>query len=137
MKTLEVCCAIIQRQGKILIAQRPPGTHLAGYWEFPGGKKEKKESIEESLEREVFEELGILIRPQKLFRIAEHTYPDRKVVLFFYFCDWVSGKPVRHACFDFRWVAPHALRQFRFPPADSGVIQELIAKKTWVFWKTQ
>lgn len=135
MKTLEVGCAIITQKGKILIAQRKPGTHLGGFWEFPGGKLEKGENLGTCLEREVFEELYIRIRPRQLLCQAEHQYPDRKVVLYFTFCDWLSRQPVKRDCLDFRWVTPEELRSFRFPPADADILNVLLARKAFYFPK--
>ena len=133
MHTIEVGCAIIVKAGKILIAQRKPGTHLGGYWEFPGGKRHDGELLEDCLIREVREELGIEIHPRKLLGRTQHVYPEKKIVLDFYFCDWITGRPVKHDCFDFRWVEPLELRSYRFPPADTDVINELIRKRTHYF----
>lgn len=133
MQEIEVGCAIIEKQGKLLIAQRKPGSALGGYWEFPGGKRHLKETLEECLVREVREELGIAIRPRTFLTRTSHAYPDRKVLLDFYLCDWVAGNPVRHDCFDFRWVEPEDLRSYTFPPADRDVIGELIQRKTVYF----
>ncbi len=130
---IEVGCAIIERKGEILIARRKPGGHLGGYWEFPGGKKEELESIEECLIREVEEELGILIRPRRFLRNVIHSYPSKKLSLHFYLCAWLSGVPVKKDCSDFRWVKPEGLLSFLFPPADRDMIQELIRKKKFYF----
>jgi 8-oxo-dGTP diphosphatase len=129
MIKIEVGCAIIRKDGKILIAQRKPDVHLGGYWEFPGGKMEACESLEACLIREVDEELGIKIQPSKLIQKAEHPYPEKIIVLYFYLCDWVSGNPTKKDCEDFRWIEPHELRDFKFPPADAEMIEELINKK--------
>lgn len=126
---IEVCCAIIERKGEILIAQRKLEGHLGGYWEFPGGKQEESESIEECLVREVDEELGVLIRPYKFLTNVVHSYPSRQISLHFYLCAWVSGNPVKKDCLDFRWVRPEDLLSFLFPPADRDIIQDLIQKR--------
>ncbi len=126
---MDVGCALIVRGEELLIAQRKPGSNLAGYWEFPGGKREKDESLEECLVREVWEELGVSIRPRKLICQEVHEMPDRFLDLYFYVCDWVSGKPVKKDCHDFRWVLPEELVKFTFPPADNSLIRELIQKK--------
>jgi len=130
---IEVGCAIIERKGEILIAQRKLEGHLGGYWEFPGGKKEGAESIEECLVREVDEELGVVIQPYKFLTNVVHSYPSREVSLHFYFCTWVSGTPVKKDCLDFRWVKPEGLGSFLFPPADRDIIQDLLQKKKYYF----
>lgn len=130
---LDVGCAIIRRGGELLIAQRKPEDHLGGYWEFPGGKKRRHETLEECLVREVQEELGVLIEPVRFFVRKEHVYPERILALHFYLCDWKSGEPQKIDCHDFRWITPAALRDFQFPPADDGIIQELISNQTLYF----
>jgi mutator protein MutT len=131
MKILEVGCAIIEKNGRLLIAQRKPGTHLGGYWEFPGGKCCSDETLESCLVREVKEELGIEIRLRKFLRKTQYVYPNRIVILNFCLCDWVGGAAARHDCLDFRWVEPTDLLHYRFPPADREMINELICKRTF------
>jgi 8-oxo-dGTP diphosphatase len=136
---MQVGCAIIvagpafENQGKILIAQRKPGSFLAGYWEFPGGKCDEGESLEECLVREASEELGVRIRPSKFYCRVDHAYPHRTVSLHFYFCEWVSGRPSRRDCHDFAWAEPQELRRYRFVPADQDIINDLIRKRSWYF----
>lgn len=134
-KIVEVGCAIIRHQGKLLIAQRKYGANLGGYWEFPGGKKEKEESILDCLTREVFEELGVMILPEEELCTRWHDYPERRLKLRFYLCTWVSGKPVKKDCLDFRWAAPEELNRYLFPPADRDIITEIIQKKRLYFRK--
>lgn len=130
---VEVGCAVIERKGELLIAQRKPGDHLGGYWEFPGGKRRNSESFEACLIREVREELGVLIQPRQFLRKVTYSYPAKQVSLNFYLCTWVSGIPVKKDCFYFRWVKPEGLRSFLFPPADYDLIQDLIQKKRFYF----
>ena len=132
-RVIEVGCAIIRRGPQLLIAQRKPEDHLGGYWEFPGGKKRRQESLEECLIREAQEELGIAILPQRFFRKIDHPYPERILSLHFYLCAWVSGDPQRIECHDFQWIFPEALRDFQFPPADDEIIAELIQNKKLYF----
>ncbi len=127
-KRVDVGCALIVRGEELLIAQRKPGTNLAGYWEFPGGKREAGESLEECLSREVWEELGVLIRPRRQIRVNQHEMPDRVLDLYFYVCDWISGKPYRKDCLDFKWVRPEELRKYQFPPADLDLIRDLTVR---------
>lgn len=131
IKKIEVGCGIIHRAGKILIAQRLPGRNYGGYWEFPGGKLDPGETLEQALVREIMEELGILVKPKQILAEATHPYPEFEFALSFVLCEWVSGKPVKHGCFDFRWVEPEELRNFRFPPADTDLINDLIRKKRY------
>lgn len=130
---MEVGCAIIRRKNQLLIAQRCLDDHWGGYWEFPGGKKECEETLENCLIREVEEELGVAIRPVKLLQQVDHAYPERTLRLFFYLCDWVSGEPGKKECHDFCWTEPVGLRQFKFPPADDGIIEELICNEEKYF----
>lgn len=127
METIEVTAALIRRDGALLIAQRPPGAHLAGLWEFPGGKREADESLEACLARECAEELGVTVRVGALRRVVEHAYPDRHVTLHFFECTLVAGEPAPVGCQAVRWVTPHELPAFAFPPADARLIEDLAA----------
>ncbi|MBI3306965.1 MAG: 8-oxo-dGTP diphosphatase MutT [Candidatus Omnitrophica bacterium] len=126
METLQIGCVMIERNGKFLIAQRSPGMSYAGWWEFPGGKLEECETIEQCLVREIQEELGILIQPTEFLCRKDFEYPTRKVSLVFYFCQWVSGQPSRKDCFDFAWVTPREMKNYQFLPADIEVIDYLM-----------
>ena len=139
-KIVEVGCAIIRAKrgegskARLLIAQRKPNVFLGGFWEFPGGKIEEGESVQECLAREVYEELGVRVRPAEFFRLEEHAYPEKTVRLHFYFCDWVSGDPETRDCMDFRWIRPEELKDFNFIPADKEMIEELIRGKERYFF---
>jgi mutator protein MutT len=85
MERIAVGCAIIHKQGKLLIAQRHLKDSFGGYWEFPGGKREPHETIEACLEREALEELGIRIAPERLLCKRDHGTKDRGITLFFCF----------------------------------------------------
>lgn len=128
METIEVGCAVIERDGKILIAQRCPGDSFAGFWEFPGGKREPEESMEACLVRELREEMGIEIMPRRFLFRCDHTYPERKVELYFWFCDWVSGKPLCLECYDYAWIEPKDFCRYSFLPGDDAVLAELLPK---------
>ena len=91
---------------KILITERPEGTHLEGFWEFPGGKKEKTETLEECIMREIKEELGIKIRPQKLLLNVNHEYETKIVDLFVFECALINGKPAPLEGQNIKWVTP-------------------------------
>ncbi len=133
LKEIEVGCAIVEKNGKILIAQRKPGTFLGGFWEFPGGKRKSEESMEECIVREVQEELRIQVRVREFLRSDSYRYPEKMIHLFFYLCDWVSGDCVKEDVLDFRWVDPLELPNFRFPVGDDNMINDLILKRNLYF----
>jgi 8-oxo-dGTP diphosphatase len=126
---VEVVAAIVRRNGKILITRRLDHAHLGGLWEFPGGKVEPGESLEEALLREIREELGmeIVVGPE-IFTI-EHDYPTKSVRLHFFDCGVIQGEPQALDVSDLRWVTPLQLADFEFPPADAELIRKLIAGK--------
>ncbi|HNX68034.1 MAG TPA: (deoxy)nucleoside triphosphate pyrophosphohydrolase [Candidatus Omnitrophota bacterium] len=126
MLEIEVGCAIIYAQDKVLIAQRHLEDSFGGYWEFPGGTREPGETLERCLEREVFEELGVRIRPEKFLCRRDHEYVAKKIALFFWLCAWVEGEPVAHDCKDFRWVSREEIRQVEFIPGDQDVLAGLL-----------
>ena len=124
-------------KGKFFISsgrtQRKLDDNLGGYWEFPGGKREESESIEECLAREAMEELGIQIRATKFLIRREHHYPEKVLHLYFHFCEWESGEPQAIDCADFRWIFPEELVNFQFPPADDEIIRDLIGNRQSYF----
>jgi mutator protein MutT len=126
MELFEVGCAIIHKNGELLIAQRHLQDSFGGYWEFPGGKREQHETIEECLAREAFEELGIRIQPERLLCNRVHGAPERRISLFFFFCKWVSGEPRAIDCKDFRWVSREDIRQYTLLPGDLEVLEDLL-----------
>ena len=138
-KIIEVGCAIIRAkrgegaEARLLIAQRKHKDFLGGYWEFPGGKIECGETIEQCLVREIKEELGVQVKAAEFFCVREHAYPQKTVRLHFYFCDWVSGEPAALDCQDFRWIHPKEMKDYAFIPADTDIIEELIRDKQKYF----
>jgi len=108
-----------------LIAKRAEGSHLAGFWEFPGGKKEDGETLEQCLEREIKEELGIQVQVETLLITVYHEYENRTVTLYLFLCTHLSGRPEPLQCEEVRWVYPEDLVQYRFPPPDLKIIQFL------------
>jgi mutator protein MutT len=122
---IDVVAAIIRRQDRILITKRLGNVHLAGMWEFPGGKVEAGESLPAALEREIREELGIEIQVAGEFITIEHDYPSKAVCLHFFNCSIVSGEPQRFGVADYQWVEPQHLSDFEFPPADVELIRKL------------
>ncbi len=122
--TVVVTAAIIERDGAFLVTRRPAGTHLEGYWEFPGGKCDGGESLEACLVREIREELDALaIVGAEVFTIA-HPYPDRVVRLHFFSCT-LAGEPRAALGQEMRWVRRQELAALPFPPADTDLIARL------------
>ncbi len=123
--TVEVAAAILFREGRVLIAQRLPTSHLPGVWEFPGGKRTPRESFQECLVREVREELDIRLVVGELFETIEYEYPERTVCLKFFKCRYDGGTIRALGCQRFEWVTPDRLGDYRFPPANEPVIEKL------------
>ena len=88
-----VVVGIVKRDGKVLIAERPPGKPYSGYWEFPGGKIENQESGEVALQRELFEELNIKVESARLLFSYEHAYPEKTVFLEMWLVEQFQGEP--------------------------------------------
>jgi 8-oxo-dGTP diphosphatase len=125
MKVIEVAAGLIHHEGRYLIARRKPGVHLAGFWEFPGGKREPGESLAECLQRELSEELSIRVDFPIPYQIVRHDYPEKTVELHFFRCAIEQGQAAPVDCEEIRWVLPEELTQFRFPPADQDIIDAL------------
>ncbi len=109
----------------ILISRRPHGTHLADWWEFPGGKVEPGEAPTDALARELHEELGIEVEVGDVYAVGHHVYEGREVVLLVYTCRVAAGEPRCHQVAEFRWVTPAELLTVRLPPADGPVVERL------------
>lgn len=116
---------IWNQQGQILIDRRRPTGVLGGLWEFPGGKIEAEESVEECIKREIWEELGIVIEvDQHLITIA-HTYTHLHVTLIVHHCRYIDGIPQPIECEEIRWVTLDELDKYSFPEANSQIIAAL------------
>ncbi len=123
---VEVVAALIQDEaGRYLITQRRGGSHLAGLWEFPGGKREPGESLEAAMRRELAEELSASFTVGERVETVRWDYPERTVVIHFYRCRYQSGtiEPRESQAMD--WVAPDRLKELDFPPADRELISRL------------
>jgi len=125
---LVVACALIDADGRILLAQRPPGRSLGGLWEFPGGKMEAGERPEQALIRELEEELGIAVAGACLapLTFASHAYPDFHLLMPLYVCRRWEGIVVPREGQNLAWVRPNRLREYEMPPADAPLIPHLI-----------
>ena len=121
--------AVIERRGRILICRRRRGGFLGGFWEFPGGKRERGESWETCLRRELREELGIGVRSVRPLCRLRHRYPGRPVFEFRVFrCAIASGTPRPLDAEALRWVTPRQLARYRFPPANRPLISRLVGR---------
>jgi 8-oxo-dGTP diphosphatase len=125
---LVAACALIDVEGRILLAQRPPGKSLAGLWEFPGGKVEPGETPEETLVRELQEELGIVTQIPCLapLTFASHAYETFHLLMPLYVCRRFTGIPSAREGQTLKWVRPKALRDYPMPPADAPLIPFLM-----------
>jgi A/G-specific adenine glycosylase len=126
---LDVTAGIIWNENQFLITLRPPRGLLGGLWEFPGGKLEEGETLEECLEREILEELEILIEVGRPLVSVKHAYTHFKITLHVFECRFVSGEIIPHDCEAFRWICPEELDDFAFPGADRKVIDALKMKQ--------
>jgi 8-oxo-dGTP diphosphatase len=124
-RPIEVAAALLFRDGSLLITQRPHGSHLAGLWEFPGGKREPGEGWKECLRRELLEELGVGTEVGPLFEEIVHPYPNKSVHLRFYLAKLTSGEPRPLGCAAVAWVDPAGLDQYEFPSADATIVERL------------
>ncbi len=127
MEPTEAAIAVVIRGGKILVCQRKDDDILGGYWEFPGGKREAGESLEECLMRELLEELAIRVRPIRRLTSIEHRYPDVHVRLHPFLCEHLEGEPQLIECQAARWIEPAELCNYQFPPANEPLLAEILA----------
>lgn len=117
--------AVIWHEGRILIQQRPQKGLLGGLWEFPGGKQEAGETLEETVHRELQEELGITVTVGDKIATVKHAYSHFKITLHAYHTQWVSGDPTPKCADAMAWVLPSELRQYAYPKANLKVIDAL------------
>ena len=126
MSRIVVVAAVVEHDDAFLVTRRQPGVHLAGLWEFPGGKIDQGETHEHALRREMREELDTDVDVGALVFEVEHAYPERTVVLFFYRCR-LHGAPRPMLGQELRWVSRADLATLGFPPADEELIRRLAA----------
>ena len=125
LQNIQVAAGIIWRNGRFLAAKRPEGKPCAGFWEFPGGKQEPGESMEETLRRELREELGIDCGAPVPWEVIRHDYSDVRVILHFMHVTEFSGEPSSHDGQELRWVTPTEARELPFLPADIAVVERI------------
>jgi 8-oxo-dGTP diphosphatase len=121
---LVAACALVDADGRVLLAERPAGKTLAGLWEFPGGKVEPGETPEETLIRELVEEIGVTTKAACLapLTFASHAYEDFHLLMPLYVCRRYEGIAVPREGQRLKWVRPAALRDYPMPPADAPLI---------------
>jgi 8-oxo-dGTP diphosphatase len=121
---IEVVACVTERDGRYLITRRLEGTHLAGFWEFPGGKVRSGEKPEEALRRELQEELGVTADVGDLLESVDWTYPEKRVRILFFRCA-IQGEPRPQQGQDMSWIEAAELPSRRFPEADARLISRL------------
>jgi 8-oxo-dGTP diphosphatase len=127
--SIEVAAGLIRdERGRYLVTQRRRGSHLAGLWEFPGGKLEPGEAPAAALRRELTEELSATFTVGDLVETVRWEYPERVVVLHFFDCRLEAGPIVPTENQAMTWVRPDELRDYDFPPADQELIRRLAAR---------
>lgn len=134
MQTHIVAAGIVVERGRVLLSRRREGTHLAGFWEFPGGKVEPGEDPRAALRRELEEELGIVVRVGEIVDVAFHRYDDahKAVLLLFFVAEREQGSPDPRAIdvAEVKWADRSGLEPDEFPAADVAVlakVRELLA----------
>ena len=130
---ITVTAGLVFRDGRLLITQRPPGGHLPGLWEFPGGKCEPGETLPECMQRELQEELGIAVNVREEVEAVTHAYPEKTVELHFFRCQLVIGEPTGMEGQVLAWVTVANLGDYEFPAADTQLLDRLRTEADW--WK--
>ena len=125
---LVAACALIDADGRVLLTGRPPGKSMAGLWEFPGGKIETGERPEETLIRELKEELGINVQEPCLapLTFASHAYDDFHLLMPLYVCRRWERIVTAQEGQKLAWVRPNRLREYKMPPADEPLVSHLM-----------
>jgi 8-oxo-dGTP diphosphatase len=125
---LVAACALVDADGRVLITQRPQGKPMAGLWEFPGGKVEPAETPEETVIRELREEIGVETKVACLapLTFASHNYEEFHLLMPLFVCRRFEGIPQPKEVQAVKWVRPNRLRDYPMPPADEPLIPFLI-----------
>ena len=116
---------IVNDNGELLIALRPNNVMLGGLWEFPGGKKEKSESIKNTVARELREEIGVDVEVFNKFQDLKHAYSHFKITLHAYWCKIIDGDPTPNSSIELKWVTLEEINEYPFPKANKTLIEEL------------
>lgn len=125
---LVVAVALVDRDNRVLIARRPEGKQLAGYWEFPGGKLNPGETPEDALIRELHEEIGITVSKDCIapLTFASYTYPDFHLLMPMFVCRKWQGMVTGREKQELKWVRANTLRDYKLPPADLPLVAPLV-----------
>ena len=126
-KQVTVAAAVLHHEGRVLLTRRLSSAHLAGLWEFPGGKVEPGEAPAAAVVRECHEECGIAVVVQDILDVTFHAYPEKDLLLLFYACRFARGSEVvQHlGVADHVWALPSQLREHPMPPPDEQVIEKI------------
>jgi 8-oxo-dGTP diphosphatase len=116
-----VTAAVISRDGRVLIARRPPGGRHPGAWEFPGGKVEPLETARECIVREMAEEMGVRVSAGRRLAIIRHRFPDLDIELVAFDCRIIEGEPEDIGCVEHAWVRPEELWSYDLLPPDHAL----------------
>lgn len=127
---VEVVAGLIaDASGRVLVGRRRAGAHMEGYWEFPGGKRRPGEGPRGALDRELREELGIVVLGAEFMAELTHRYPDRLVRLELWRVDRFEGEPIAREGQALRWVAPENLFTLPLLPADRPLVEGLLTQR--------
>jgi A/G-specific adenine glycosylase len=124
-----IAVGVVWHQGKILIARRPESAMLGGLWEFPGGKVKDNESLEQTVQREIWEEMGIRVQVGAKITCIEHGYTHFSITLCAFHCEYLSGTVKALASSEWRWISPDAIENYAFPRANHKIFKALTQPK--------
>ena len=127
----DVVAALIWRENKFMICQRPATKARGLLWEFAGGKTEPGETREQALIRECSEELAITVKPLSVFMEVDHVYPDISIHLTLFNCEIAEGEPVLLEHNDLQWITVDEIDRYDFCPADEEILKELKNRNRW------
>jgi mutator protein MutT len=126
MKRVDAAIGVVKRDGRVLICQRKTDDELGDFWEFPGGKCERGESLQACLARELMEEVAIKARVVRKLTPVEHDYPDFRVRLHPFLCEHLEGEAMAIECQRTKWVEASELSGYQFPPANETLLAEVV-----------